>query len=203
MPVHTAWGVVETISPTKQAWGYRFYPDKLKGEGLFAACLQKNETARAVNPAKRENVKLPAKELDLVQGYLKDAGDFHYFKANGVWMAIQREHQSSLELLQKYLYLKKSGTRIGQVIGHDLVPEHELALSIHLNKDAILQTPLGLEQAIQYLRRDPLDLNSPQKGWSMMTFENHALGWAKVLHNRVNNYYPKEMRILRAQALVG
>ena len=203
MPVHTAWGVVETISPTKQAWGYRFYPDKLKGEGLFAACLQKNETARAVNPAKRENVKLPAKELDLVQGYLKDAVDFHYFKANGVWMAIQREHQSSLELLQKYLYLKKSGTRIGQVIGHDLVPEHELALSIHLNKDAILQTPLGLEQAIQYLRRDPLDLNSPQKGWSMMTFENHALGWAKVLHNRVNNYYPKEMRILRAQALVG
>ena len=144
---------------------------------------------------------MPAKELDLVQGNLKDAGDFHYFKVNDVWIALQREHQGSLELLQKYLYLKKSGTRIGQVIGYDLVPEHELALSIHLNKDAVLQTPLAYDQAIHYLRRDPFDLNSAQKGWSLLTFENHPLGWAKLLHNRVNNYYPKEMRILASPSI--
>jgi len=203
IPIHGNWGIVETLSPKKQAWGYRFYPDKLKGEGLFAACLQKKEPTRVVNPAKRENVKLPLKELELVKRYFINADNFHYFKVNDVWMAIQREHQSSLELLQKYLYLKKSGTRIGQVMGQDLVPEHELALSIHLNNEALLPTPLTYEQAIQYLRRDPFDLNSPQKGWSLMTFENHALGWAKLLPNRVNNYYPKEIRILTPPAPAG
>ena len=29
-----------------------------------------------------------------------------------------------------------------------------------------------------------------------MMFEGRALGWAKLLPNRVNNYYPKELRIL-------
>ena len=42
IPIYMEWGIVETQSPEKNAWGYRFYPDKVKGEGLFAACLRKN-----------------------------------------------------------------------------------------------------------------------------------------------------------------
>jgi len=29
-----------------------------------------------------------------------------------------------------------------------------------------------------------------------MTFQGFGLGWAKILPNRINNYYPKEQRIL-------
>src|ERR1700761_7817396 len=43
IPIDKEWGIVETQSTQKQAWGYRFYPDKVKGEGLFAACLRKKE----------------------------------------------------------------------------------------------------------------------------------------------------------------
>jgi NOL1/NOP2/fmu family ribosome biogenesis protein len=111
-------------------------------------------------------------------------------------MAIQTEHKPVVELLQKFLYLKKSGTRMGQVMGNELVPDHELALSIYINKDAVLQTELNYEQAIQYLRRENIDLTTAGKGWSLMNFEGHSLGWAKLLPNRVNNYYPKELRIL-------
>ena len=82
-------------------------------------------------------------------------------------------------------------------MGNDLVPDHELALSVHINKNAVLQTELDTEQAIQYLRRENIIFGYyGNKGWSLMTFEGQALGWAKLLPNRVNNYYPKELRIL-------
>jgi NOL1/NOP2/fmu family ribosome biogenesis protein len=71
-----------------------------------------------------------------------------------------------------------------------------LALSLIINKDAVLQTPLNKEQAIQYLRRDNIELDTTDKGWTLMTYEGHPLGWAKLLPNRINNYYPKEIRIL-------
>jgi NOL1/NOP2/fmu family ribosome biogenesis protein len=34
-------------------------------------------------------------------------------------------------------------------------------------------------------------------GWQLTTFKNQALGWMNALSNRINNYYPKEMRILK------
>jgi NOL1/NOP2/fmu family ribosome biogenesis protein len=104
-----------------------------------------------------------------------------------------------MNLLQHHLYLKKSGVRLGKLAGKDLIPDHELALSTIVNKDAVLQTELDYDQAIQYLRRDNLVINTADKGWSLMTYNGQALGWAKLLPNRINNYYPKELRIL-AQA---
>jgi 16S rRNA C967 or C1407 C5-methylase (RsmB/RsmF family)/NOL1/NOP2/fmu family ribosome biogenesis protein len=198
IPVEQDWGIVESQSTQKQAWGYRFYPDKVKGEGLFAACLIKRESNGNVPPVKdKEHQKANFKEIDQVKPYINDATDYFFFKVNDDWLAINRDHKESLAILQRYLYIKKSGIRIGKLMGKDMIPDHELALSLIIDKDKFLQTELTKDQAIQYLRRDNitgLDING--KGWSLMTFEGHALGWAKLLPNRINNYYPKEIRIL-------
>ncbi len=197
IPINNEWGIVESQSENQKAWGYRFYPGKVKGEGLFAACLKKKEQERETLPPKiKENKKLPQKEIDLVSGYLNEPDEFYFFKVNDDWMVINHQHKESLEVLQKHLYIKKSGIRLGSIAGNDLVPDHELALSLYINKEKVLQTPLDYEQAIQYLRRENINLNTTEKGWSLMMFENHSLGWAKLLPNRVNNYYPKELRIL-------
>jgi len=37
------WNVVESISAIKKATGYRFYPNKVRGEGFFCAIFQKTE----------------------------------------------------------------------------------------------------------------------------------------------------------------
>jgi 16S rRNA C967 or C1407 C5-methylase (RsmB/RsmF family)/NOL1/NOP2/fmu family ribosome biogenesis protein len=197
IPINKEWGIVETRSAKQNAWGYRFYPGKVKGEGLFAACLKKTGTQEAMGGFKnKEQQKLVAKEIDIVKEYINDPTDFYYFKANDDWMAIYRQHIESLNILQRNLYIKKSGVRIGKLAGRDLIPDHELALSIIVNKDAVLQTELNKEQAIQYLRRDNITIDTTDKGWSLMNFEGDALGWAKLLPNRINNYYPKEIRIL-------
>ncbi len=39
--VPAEWGIVETVSDAHNGYGYRFYPDKVKGEGFFMACLRK------------------------------------------------------------------------------------------------------------------------------------------------------------------
>jgi len=195
--IDAGWGIVETQSPKSNAWGYRFYPGKVKGEGLFAACLQKTENTGQMQGFKnKEQQKLPAKEIELIKTYLSKPEQLYYFKVNDEWMAIDRTHLESLNILQRNLYIKKSGVRIGKLAGKDLIPDHELALSIVINKDTVLQTELDREQAIQYLRRDNLVLNTAQNGWSLMNYEGQPLGWAKLLPNRVNNYYPKELRIL-------
>ncbi|HAK31685.1 MAG TPA: tRNA and rRNA cytosine-C5-methylase, partial [Sphingobacterium sp.] len=33
------------------------------------------------------------------------------------------------------------------------------------------------------------------QGWAIASFQGKPLGWMKVLTNRINNYYPKELRI--------
>ncbi|XHR95140.1 RNA methyltransferase [Mucilaginibacter sp. UC70_90] len=197
IPINKEWGIVETLSPEKKAWGYRFYAGKIKGEGLFAACLQKKENSGDLASFKNNTQqKLPGKELDQVRSYINNPDEFYYFKVNDDWMAINRAHKESLNILQRHLYIKKSGVIIGKLAGKDLIPDHELALSLIVNRNAILETPLNKDQAIQYLRRDNIELSTTDKGWTLMTYEGHPLGWAKLLPNRINNYYPKEIRIL-------
>lgn len=197
IPIYKEWGIVEAESPLQKAWGYRFYPGQVKGEGLFASCLRKrNNTGELPSAKNNSQQKLAAREIDQVKTYVNSPDDHYYFKVNDDWLAIHNAHKESLNILHRHLYLKKSGVRMGKLMGKDLIPDHELALSTIINKDAVLQTELNYDQAIQYLRRDNIDLNPTEKGWSLMTFEGHALGWAKLLPNRINNYYPKEIRIM-------
>ncbi|WP_158828937.1 methyltransferase RsmF C-terminal domain-like protein [Mucilaginibacter lacusdianchii] len=196
--VDANWGIVESQSAEHKAWGYRFYPDKVQGEGLFIACLQKKESNGELLVKKNKQAPKPNyKEIDMVKEYVLNPSSLYFFKQNEDWLAINRDHRDSLETLQQYLYIKKSGVRLGKLAGKELIPDHELALSLLINKDAFMQTELTYDQAIAYLRRDNVnDLDTPIKGWSLMTYKGFALGWAKLLPNRINNYYPKELRIL-------
>lgn len=197
IPINKEWGIVETQSPAKQAWGYRFYPGKVKGEGLFASVLKKKESSGNLLSFKNNrNQKVDNTAFEQIKGYINKPEDYYFFKVNEDWLAINNQHRESLNLLQHHLYIKKSGVRIGKLAGRDLIPDHELALSTIVNKDAVLQTELSYDDAILYLRRENLNIDADKKGWSLMTYQGEALGWAKLLPNRVNNYYPKELRIL-------
>jgi NOL1/NOP2/fmu family ribosome biogenesis protein len=85
---------------------------------------------------------------------------------------------------------------MGELIRDKLVPDHALAMSPLVSAN-IPRIGLGPEQSIAYLQRKDLVLEGVQKGWQLITYHSRALGWVNVLPNRVNNYYPKEMRILK------
>jgi NOL1/NOP2/fmu family ribosome biogenesis protein len=60
-----------------------------------------------------------------------------------------------------------------------------------------MKIELNREQAIRYLQKKDIDVEKTQPGWQLICFNNHPLGWVKVLQNRLNNYYPMELRILK------
>jgi NOL1/NOP2/fmu family ribosome biogenesis protein len=50
--------------------------------------------------------------------------------------------------------------------------------------------------ALEYLRKQEISIDSNYKGWVLLSYQQIKLGWIKLLSNRINNYYPKEWRII-------
>jgi 16S rRNA C967 or C1407 C5-methylase (RsmB/RsmF family)/NOL1/NOP2/fmu family ribosome biogenesis protein len=191
-----SWGITETVS--RNAFGYRFFPYKVKGEGFFIACFKKNEAAGSFSGKTRKQDVLPAKNQAAVSRMLRQPDDFYFLYQQDEVLAIPLWMQHDLAMLQSVLYIKKAGIKMGKLIGNELIPAHELALS------SALQTGTGFieldkHDALQYLRRQDFTVPEGHKGWCLVRYSGLGLGWAKLLANRINNYYPKDWRILMQQ----
>ena len=193
--VDDAWGITETSSDKHNAYGYRFYPHLLKGEGFFCAVLRKKaeqETFSMKKVKKEKNVAPQhiAKEWSNAEG--------HYsFLQNNYLHIFPKEYEEDLQALKNVLYLKNAGTELGEIKGKELIPSHDLALSNLIRKD-LPSIALTLEQAQNFLRKENMssDISTENlRGWILVTFKEVNLGWIKVMPNRINNYYPKEIRI--------
>ncbi len=193
--INTEWNIVETVSPVKGSHGYRFYPDKIKGEGFFIAVFQKRSGTDHIR-LKEQTISFPSKqELQQIHSFIELPGSFTLFKQGESIRAIKKEWLTDLQILAKCLYIKKAGIETGTVKGKDVIPAHELAMSSL--SQLFTSIPLTKEQALQYLRRKELLLDNAPKGWNLVSYGGLPLGWIKVLPNRVNNYYPAEWRILK------
>ena len=54
-----------------------------------------------------------------------------------------------------------------------------------------------LNYSVEFLKKKDLKLQNLSKGWKLVNYQDQHLGWINVLANRINNYYPKELRILK------
>jgi NOL1/NOP2/sun family putative RNA methylase len=201
LKVDEAWGIVETVSENKKAFGYRFYPDKVKGEGFFIAAFKKAGSVVNVNEAQSQKTKIKSKqvftsgELETVKPFLLNAAGFFYIKQNEEVIALPMHIENDLAIIQSALYIKKAGVKLGAIIRNELIPAHDLAVSNIIN-NALPKIEIDHETALQYLRRQDITLQTDMRGWILLTNQQLPLGWVKAMPNRVNNYYPKEWRIL-------
>lgn len=190
------WNIVETISDRHNSYGYRFYPDKLKGEGFFIAAFQKKEGNDFSYPRQKKITfeKLTKNEETIARKWIRDDVNVALIKNENLVYAIPENLLNDFILLKSLLYIKKAGVLLGKMTPHELIPEHELALSNILSKN-INAVELSKEQALNYLRKEEIKIDNDNKGWAVVKYENQNLGWAKILQNRINNYYPSEWRI--------
>lgn len=195
IPLNEEWGIEETLSDKHKCFGYRFYPHKVKGEGFFIAAFRKNEVSPEAQIKRAKETRINQNSEAIIRNWLQPGDDLRILGLQDDFFAIDKKHEADLQYLQSNLYLKKSGVRLGKVMGKDLVPNHELALSLILNEN-IQRVDVTREQAISYLKRDELKLDTEIMGWALICFQGHPLGWAKMLGNRMNNYFPKEIRIM-------
>lgn len=193
--VPAAWNIVETASAKTGAAGFRFYPNRVAGEGFFAAAFQKMEAAGVPRLKEQQLVKPSRAEAATLEAFYPVPDGYTSFKQQEAIRLFPSGFLNNLQQLASALYIKKAGIEIGSIKGKDLIPAHELAVSV-LDKPGLRVISVEKDQALQYLRRKELQLEAPV-GWSLLQYSGVCLGWVKVLPNRVNNYYPAEWRILK------
>jgi 16S rRNA C967 or C1407 C5-methylase (RsmB/RsmF family)/NOL1/NOP2/fmu family ribosome biogenesis protein len=194
------WGIVPSLSPKNNAQGYRFYPDKLKGEGFFLSCFKKVDgTDQQIKPPRKTMLqKLSKEENHIVLPWINNDLNLTFWKTGDLIFAMPSVLTDALLVIAANLYIRKAGVAIGKVAGKDLVPDHSLALS-NIISDKIVGISLKLQESLQYLRKEEVKTDGSVKGWALVLYEGVKLGWIKVLSNRTNNYYPKEWRILKSE----
>ncbi len=197
--IPTDWGIVESNG------GYRFYPDKVKGEGFFIAAFKKpqGESDRGQvfeGRSQKKNLKskspqVTEKEIEVLKTYVTNVDDFFFIKQNEEVIALPKHLEDELVIIQSALYIKKAGVKLGTIIRDELVPAHELAVS-NIIHPAVPKIEIDKEAALQYLRKADINIEPGIKGWVLLTHEQLPVGWIKAMASRCNNYYPAAWRIL-------
>ncbi|MBC7412967.1 MAG: hypothetical protein H7331_11015 [Bacteroidia bacterium] len=194
------WGITHTQSATYQAHGYRCMPHLTKGEGFYIACFRKNNDEDYTEQYSSKNrtndvfKALDKKTSATLTNYIDDQSNvFNY--ANGLHQ-FPAERLPLLQKISKQLYIKKAGLCIGELVGNDLIPNHDWAMSIR-SPTKFNTVDVDLETALTYLRKNNFTLPNAPKGWILLTYQHVGLGWIKNLGNRLNNYYPTNYRLLK------
>ena len=193
-----SWGVVETGDGITNAYGYNFFPHHLAGEGFYMSVFRKEESELKTAPSKRRQdrpARISAEAAAVIQPFIVGQSDWCYFLHHEQIVAFPSCQEEGLSIIKSVLYIRKAGVEIGSIIRKELVPSHQWAISI-IKPSGYPQWEMDQTQALQYLRRQELPPETAYRGWVLITYKGINLGWVKVLPGRVNNYYPKDWRIL-------
>ncbi|MDE7118467.1 MAG: hypothetical protein K2O61_07490 [Bacteroidaceae bacterium] len=189
-----SWGLTETST--------HFYPHQAKGEGFFISVMRKTsadggegmphrkrkEKGRTGKPA----TKIPAE----LKGWLTNGEAFTIAEDKEVFRAFPTIHTDLYQLAKSTLKVVSAGIALASMKGKNLQPSHSLAMSNSLNTTAFPTLDVEKQQAITYLRTEALQLppDTP-RGYVLLTYQGHPLGFVKNIGNRANNLYPSEWRI--------
>lgn len=184
----------------------RLWPHKLKGEGHYAAVLQKRgELPEGCQPVCATGLErgIPAKNL------IKDWAEYFTF-------AKETFHDDCVEELQsekaggflafgdnlycmpermpavKGLKVMRPGLHLGTLKKNRFEPAHALALALTPG-DVKHVWNLSVEEASAYLKGQTFSAEG-EKGWYLICVDGISVGWGKLAGGIMKNHYPKGLR---------
>jgi NOL1/NOP2/fmu family ribosome biogenesis protein len=178
-----------TITP----FGYQFYPHRVKGEGFYLSMLRKKSGINYEN-AKLKSDRLPHNKFQPTNYLQNPAGNFTFQKNNDLY-SIPVDLKSDFFILMKNLYIRQAGILLGNLVRDELIPSHQLAQCTDISIN-VPRISFNLDESLSYLRGETVVRHGLTRGWYVVEYEKNALGWIKVVGNRINNYYPKELKIV-------
>ena len=189
------WGIVESASDQHEGYGYRFYPDRLQGEGFFCAVLKKT-TSDVANGFRVGSSGLNfVKDPSLLKPWLNNSEGIAFYQKENEVFVCQENSIQDLIVMKEVLRLRRSGMRIGELIRNELIPDHELAMSTSLSTQ-LAKIELDCPTALKFLRREQIGGEMPSPGWNLVQYRGVVLGWVKVVQGKLKNHYPMPWRIL-------
>jgi 16S rRNA C967 or C1407 C5-methylase (RsmB/RsmF family)/NOL1/NOP2/fmu family ribosome biogenesis protein len=187
------WGIVPVQSTRHKLQGYRFFPDKVAGEGFFIVVMQKKEYGAGFFYPRYKGAH--SKKAEALSAHLLAKQPFVMIENDRKeYTAIRPYHEPDLHLLHEGLYLRKTGILLGEMMRNEWLPAHDVALSIDRSM-SLPTVELNRDAALRFLKKEEVAWPKLAKGWYIVTFEGKGLGWIKALTGRANNYLPKHWRI--------
>lgn len=178
------------------AIGYRFYPHRVNGEGFFISVMRKKNQQQPVRPRAKKVFNSPSKKVigQLSDGVLQSER-FRFIQQDDLVLMLPSLYYDDIEYLSQHLHIISKGTAVAEIKHEKLIPEHAFALSVCLDQSNFKVIDLTREEALTYLRKENLMLAAGERGFALVTYQKHPLGWVNLLGNRVNNLYPSSWRI--------
>ena len=178
---------------------YRFIPGTTKGEGLFMAVMRKKEAQPLTRPT---DTLSPRGEGDVRNCEADELANNECSKRKSsrekvISSSPQRERVSVGRVRGSgCLRVLSDGHPVGTQKGKNIIPAHAEALLINLPKDKYPFAELSKEDALKYLHHEAIVLDADvPKGFVVVTYQGHPLGFVKNIGNRANNLYPQEWKI--------
>ena len=175
--------------------GYRFIQHRTRGEGFFCCVFRKTDGSSASSKKLKNKVTPVPKKLIPRLQEMTTGTDFEYYLKNDTAIAVPQAIASDVLTIADALTVRKMGTAIAHIFGDKLAPEHNLALSWALNRQAFNAVELPIPDALRYLHRDNVFVTDAATGFNLVTYNNLPLGWIKNIGNRWNNLYPQNWKI--------
>lgn len=199
--IDSSWGISSSFD--NRLTGYRFFPHKSRGEGLFITVLRKaeagvGETTAGEKRARNKNKKNPLSFMKDRAAYihlLRHPDFFSFMEEDNHIAALPVGYAEVITMLGRHLKIVSKGIELGERKGSNFIPSHSLAMSRELHFDAFPLFEISYEKAISYLRREAIILTDAPKGYLILTYKGEPLGFVKNIGNRANNLYPHEWRI--------
>lgn len=174
------------------AFGFSFYPHKVRGEGFFISALVKK--GDLISEASSQKLK-SVKTSDALHAFFRvEHPPVVSFKE--AFHLVTDEYGRYMDRLRSSLRIKKEGVNAGTLKGKDFIPNPDLAFSIDLSEN-IPRIELDIDSAIRFLKCENIHFPGLDKGWYLATYKGLGLGWTKVMDSRSNNYFPSNWRILK------
>lgn len=198
IPINSAWGIVPAVGADIPV--YRFVPGAVRGEGLFLAVVRKPFAEECEEPARSK----PRKDKSRKGGKEKAP-----VIPKEVSMWLKSDIKTELKAMPDgaikaqfpmqwpdFPYIPE--LEIAILKGRDVVPTHDLAMSVMLNEDAFPRQEVDRATALEYLHCQSITLSADApRGIVLLTFGGKPLGFVKNIGSRANNLYPRSWRILK------
>lgn len=181
---------------------FYFNFENTKGSGFFIACLQKksNSQNQPIHFTTKERNRIELTKFNQADKWIENYTQYNFYNFKNSLYVFPKKISSVLEDINPFLNITNLGVEIGELKKDIFIPAHALALSKIKNK-SIPYLSVDLDIALKYLRKQDIELSNfnseIEGGWYLLNYENNAIGWIKVLPNRINNYLPNNWRILK------
>ncbi len=191
LPINTSTFPEITVSE----YGYRFFPHKAKGEGLFVALLRKNNITNNSKRIKVGKAKKILQNHNILSSYFKDISKWIFIQEGSMYKAMPQKYIDEIDFLHQNLSVVSSGIAMFEQKGQDFIPQHALAMYKDINIQSLNIVDVSWQTAISYLKKETIQLPQSSKGYILLTYKNIALGWVKNIGERCNNLYPSSWKI--------